>query len=89
MVGASKQRMFPEIAFAARKRCWTSAGQSCLKLIPVYAIGQEALSHAESTGTQPIGMEMQRDSSMLPDRLNGFVVSLHSTTGAFENAGYG
>ena len=88
MVRASKQRTFPEIPLAARKRCWTPAGQSCLKLIPVYTVGQEALSHAEGLRTQPIGMEMQRDSSMPPDRLNGFVVSLHSTTGAFENASY-
>ena len=62
MVRAPEQGTFPEIPLAARKRCWTSAGQSCLKLIPVYTFGQKALSHAAGVLSQPIGMEVQRDS---------------------------
>jgi hypothetical protein len=89
MIRSSKQRTLPDVALATGKGRRAGARESGLKLISIHTVAKETLNHTGGFVTQPIGMEVERDPSVLPDRFNYVAVRLQSIASAFQNAGYG
>jgi hypothetical protein len=85
VVGTAEEAVLPQVTLAARECRRASARQPGVVLVLVDAVLKKAFGHAPATGTEALGMKMERDPRSSRDALDGVVIDVLSQPRSLQN----